>query len=591
MIIPNNNQWFQNNQSDTLGSLVGTFNVDLTTKIPNIRVTRMLQTTSQTGSNGSPVSTLSGVPVGFKWFNDGGAPKIYTVAGSRVHASVSGVPLSTFSVDATSGTPTNCSVDYSDIEVFNSNLYVTGASSLYKKTAGGSWSTNGTGLTSGSPHLLTTYGNRLYITVSNYIYSMDTSDVITTTGANSLLTIPFNYRITFIRSSSNRIWIGTINIDGGKGLIYEWDGSATQPTRSYKLDSQGALSCTIKDDIPWIVDTNGKLLVYNSGTFTEVSRLPIENEFLKSATNSGISQRFIHPNGMAVIDGNIHLLINNELINNLSSIPEFCPSGVWEYTRNTGLYHKYSISTTPLYGSAIADYGQNRLSAVGGLSDMKFVTTSTNATGTFIAGATVFVNSSTTDVGIFTNDTNPYLTGINQATQKFGYIVTTKIFSPNLTDIWQRIIPRYKKFLLSTDSIIVKYRTDDPISTDIDITWVNSTTFTTTTNLVGLEGYEVEITQATGSGLCAHISTIDVSGLLYTIHLDQSFPISVVTGKARVQNWKKLKTIQDQTSQFNDVSINQSSVWIQFKICMTFTHPKSEVNQFILINKVNQSIT
>lgn len=592
--IPANGQFIQTNRSDIFGSMVGSFNLDITTNFGKQRVTRTIQTASQNG-NGTVISnsSLSNYPVGFRVFNDGGGAKIWTVAGSRVHKSGSAIsPAASFAVDATSGTPTTCNSEASDIEVFNEALYVTtysGGDKLFKYT--GSWSENGTGLGSqSSPHMMTVYGARLYMIGNgpNVIYSMNTSDTIATSSTNTL-TLPTGFRITFLRSGSNRIWIGTI-ASTGKGSVFEWDGTSTQATRSYRLEAQGAMACVIKDDIPYVVDTNGILLTYSGGTFVELARLPVNDVFLSLATNV-LNNRPVHPNGMTVVNGRINILLNNLLGDSGGSIAEFCPSGIWEYDSEIGLYHKHSLSYTSFGGNTITDYGQNRLSGVGALSEMKLTNSASNSTGNLLAGAVVYTNASSTDAGIWTNDLFDPVTGSagEKATQAFGYFVTTKISSSAVQDTWQKLYAFHEKFLTATDKIIVKYRTSKTKPVEASITWLNTTAFTTTTDVSDyVVGDEVEITQGTGGGLCAHIIAIqEGSGSTYIVTLDETFTgVTTGTAKARFQKWRKAGVIQD-SSTFDKVNIGVDSDTIQLKIAMLSTG-KNEIRELALINQVKQ---
>ncbi len=577
--------WVQTNRSDALGSLVGSFGLDFYSNPPNIRTTRTI--TTQSG--------LSGVPIGFKQIPSGGE-YIYTVAGTSVYVNQQTVVNGTFSVDTDTGTPTTSSAN-SDIETYNGSLYVTAASGgngkLYKNALAGSWVNNNLIGTNGDgPWMMTVFEGRLYISVGTLGRIVSTTDGTTfaTTGANTLnLGTTNTLRITFLRASSNRIWIGVVANGGNKGFVYEWDGknASDTVTKAYRLESSGALACVIKDDIPWIMDTNGRLSVFSGGTFKEVARLPLNNKRIYNATAT-TNIRFIHPNGMTLANGRINLLINNVMEDSVSSIPEFCPSGIWEYDEERGLTHKYALSYLPVGTNTITDYGQNRISLAGGLSSMKTINSAASATGDLLAGATVYTNATATSACTFTNDTFDAVSGTTgqYATQGSGYIVTTLIESPEVEADWQKVFLFYEKLLTSTDSLILKYRLNKATPTDITLTWTSTSTFTTTTNVLGLEGYEVEITQGSGSGKTAHISSIDVAGSTYTIHLDDTFTGAASTAKARIQNWKKAGTIANQTVQVSEVPIGASNPWIQLKLCFLFSGP-NEFNKLTLINQAH----
>ena len=580
--IPQNNQWVQTNRSDVLGNLVGTLNVDFTKVLGNTRVNRMIQTTSQ--NNGSaPNASLTSYPVGFQIFNS----KIWTVAGAKAHQSGTVTANSSFVVDATSGTPTDCDSTQSDILVTTLGgtgyLFVTANSKLYYVTSG-SWSN--TSFTGDGPWMMTAYASRLYFTVSGLskIYSTVDGPTIVSSSDYSL-TLGTNFIPTVMRASSNRIWIGTI-AKNGKGYVFEWDGVSTQPTREYRLESQGVCSMVIKDDVPYIMDTNGRLQVYYNGTFKELARLPTDDKFFLKATDT-VNDRYIHPNGMSVCNGKINILINNKLDDSAGSIPEFCPSGIWEYDEKIGLYHKYSASYLPVSQNSVTDYGQIRVSGVGALSEMKLQNSASNATGDLMAGMTVYTDATTTDVGIFTNDTFDAVTGTYHANEACGHIVTTKIESSQIKDVWQRLVAFYERFKTSTDKITVKKRSYVQNPTEITITWVDTSSFTTTSNVLGLEGYEVQVIQGTGSSKTAHITRIDNHNTYYTVTLDDTFTGVTGTAKAVIQRWIKCGEISNQTSQHQQVNLDETSEYIQLKIAFQFTG-KNEFNKMILVNKVSQ---
>ena len=587
--LPPNGQWKQVNRGDLLGSILGSFNLDLTINPPALRTTGMVVTTVSSTLGATTVdSDLTAAPAGFRFFIANSANKIWMIAGSKVHSN-SGVVNGSFSVDATASSPTNLDSTKSDIELFNGNLYVTGGTSLYKMTNTPTWSTNGTGLSGSGTHMLCVYADRLYISNSTAasIYSMSTGDTIATSSTYTLtLTNPPSNCITFMRPVSNGIWIGVTNLNKGKAYMYLWDGSSSQVTKAVRLDAQGALACVIKDDVPWVLDSNGRLLAYNGGQFKEVARLPNNDKYFKNAI-SNVNDRFIHPNGMSVVNGRINILINNQVYDSSSSIEEFCPSGIWEYDENIGLYHKYSLNYTPSGTTTITSWGQNRVSAVGALSDMKIDDPASNANGILLAGATIYTDSTSTVSGVFINDTM-------DTRQKFGYLVTPKILTQQLEDSWKNIYIVLRRLINSTDRIMVKMRKTMADPTEATISWTSTTEFTTTTDVSAyVAGDEIEITQGKGGGLCAHITSISVAAGTYTVQIDETATgvVSGNTAKARFQKWTKLHSndFSSQSDNFARFSVNENSGWIQFKICFLFTN-KNEIYNIILSNGVNKKV-
>lgn len=598
--IPNNNQYVQTNKSDIFGNIQGSFGLDLTSKLGELGVTRTLQTTSQ-ANGGAPQSTLTSYPVGFVVHNDGSSTKIWTAVGlsgtGKPHASASAVANAGFVVDATTGVPTDCDSTLSDISLItfsggsSPTLCVTANSKLYVRTTG-NWTS--TAITAGGgPWMMTGFGGRLYMTISGVSKIISTVDGTTMIAPSNTyaLQLDLNFIPTVMRGASNRIWIGTI-AKTGKGYVYEWDGSQTQVTRGYRLEAQGCLAMVIKDGMPWLIDSNGKLLTYSNGTFIEKARLPIDSKFLLRATNS-VNNRFIHPNGMTIVDGRINILINNVLDDNGSSIPEFCPSGVWEYDDNIGLYHKHALSYTLTTTNTITDYGQNRVSGVGAISEMKLTNSATNATGNLVIGAVVYTNASATDSGIWTNDTFDAVSGTTGQynTQGGGYVVTTKILSANIKDTFNKLFSFHKKYATSSDKMKIEYRQTEATPTEASITWTSTTTFTTTTDVLALVGYEVEGIQGTGSGQTAHITTVSVNGGTYTVTVDDAFTgVTSGTAKVRIQNWTLAGTFSTQTDEIFDTNLSElASFWIELKVTFIWAR-KNKLFGLLLTNKPNQLI-
>lgn len=565
----------QTNKGNLFGDLWASFNLNLTKTLGRIRTGRMLL------NNSSAFNTDLGCPVAFKYFNS----LWWTVAGLKLHST--SATQTGFTVNTTDAGSFNdtCNSDVSDLELFNGFLFITTATDIYSFSGTVFSQKSAGGLTTNTAHMMCVYADRLYITnLFSKIYSMDTAYTLATSGSYTLSFTDSNANVlTFLRPASNKIWVGVLNTLGGKGYVYEWDGTSTQVTRSYRLESQGALAGVIKDDIPYIVDSNGRLLAYNGSSFKEVARFPVDTLLLKSATNATVNTRFIHPNGMAIVDGRINILINNLNGDNGATINENFPSGVWEYDENIGLYHKYSVTYVPKDGATadITDYGQNRVSRVGALADAKITNSGATANGQLLVGLNYYTNASSTLSGVFIDDTN-------DTVQKYGYFVTQWIAAASLRDTWQKLFLQYRKFLDSADKIICKYRTTEVASVEATITWVNTTSFTTTTNVLGKEGQEVEVIQGTGSGKTAHITTIANNAGTYTVTLDDTFTgVTTGTAKARFQAWIKLGEITGQTTESWQMPIGVTSERIQLKVCMQFTGA-DELHTVSLINKPHE---
>lgn len=582
--IPQKTVWRQDNKNDLFGDIWSSFNLDLTSKPGNLKTTRMLNVVSQEGTN----ETTIGLSVGFRYYNS------QYWAATNGTPSFAGTSRISFSISTAENISTTVSNRYSDIEIFNNVLYVSLSGTNLAKNNAGTWGT--VAITSGAsnvPHMMCVYGSRLYVVAdSGKINSMNTSETFAALGDpyTLQLTDPTSNTITFLRPTSNRIWIGTINQNGGRANVYAWDGVSTSVNETYKIDSAGALSGVVKDDTLYIVDANGKLMVFNGGGFTELDRLPINPDDYLFYPLGAYNERWIHPNGMTVQDDRILMLINNEYRGASPTTEENVPSGIWEWTKDTGLYHKYSSSYHLVTGGSVTDYGQNNVDVVGALSYIKSSSTSATDNGALLAGIATFTGSGATAQNlILIDDTNDTI-------QKYGYFVTPKIFSKNVNDIWQKIYLRFKKFLSATDKIVVKYRTSDAATlAEASITWNNGgTSFQTSSTITTWAvGNEVEVIQGVGSGKCAHITAItDLGGGVSEVELDETFTgaTATSTGKARAQTWTKLGSYSAQTDEIYSRSIDTApSNWIQFKVCLQNTG-NSYLYDLLIANNANQKI-
>ena len=585
--LPPNGQWTQLNVGDSNGSLWSTFNVDLTVKKGDVKVTRLI-TSESTSSN---LANL-GTPIGFVKLDTGYGFKYFTVAGSRVFSQLSTYTSSAFVQDATSGTPTTCSSTLSDIINYNGYLYVSTSTNAVYKNTGSTWSNFTAGGADASPHMFCSYGGRLYMTRGrSQIISWDAADTVATSGTYTL-NIPNSTEntITFIRSASDKIWVGTVNSLGGQGYIYAWDGVSGNPIK-YTLNSTGVVAGVVQDDVPYVMDNNGRLLQFNGGTFKEIARLPNYRKLIYTQALSNSNDRWMHPNGMAIIENNISLLINTkEITSNTITTEEACPSGIWEFTKETGLYHKYSFSYLDSFEQAITDCGQNRIAVAGGLAYAKPSSESSLSNGTLLAGCSYYTNNSSTKFGIFFDDNVDNFI-------KAGYLVTTKIPSSQISDTWQKTVLKYNNLINSANKIVVKFRLKDVEPTEINVTWRNTTTFFTTTDLSSYwtsgTGFEVEVVQGVGSGMCSHITGIqDVDGG-YLVTLDEVHTgvvlndISVV----RLQKWIKLGSVNDVTSTFKIMPFptTASSNYIQLKIWMLM-YGSDELKEVDVASVVSQPL-
>lgn len=573
--------YLQTNRSDKVGSLWATTNVNFQNNIGVLQLGTKLRpnTTSAQEAN-------LGLPYAFKAF-DG---RVFSICGSRVFKNTGNDVISQFSEDVSSGATTAYSVNRSDMEVYNNALVTANASNIYTKVSNGSgtgaWTNRGS--VSADYHKMRyfkKFDKLYYLTLKTQVHSMNTDFSLNTSGDYTIQLDETIGQATTIDATSDSLWIGTIKVYNSasgintieKASVLQWDGISAQITREYLIDAQAVLAITIKDDIPWIMDSNGILRKFTGSSFEEVGRLPLINELLYNATY-GDEQRFIHPNGLITTKNDtIMAFINNRIGDSSGSTKENLPSGIWEWSKENGFTHRSSITYQPVGSDTITDYGQNRISAAGALANANIYSDSVDGRGTLLVGSTYYTNASSTANGIFIDSPIPVNTPTTPEGPKKGSFITTWFQSQEVQDKWLRLWAIYKRFKNETDRIVFKYRLTEDEPTIATITWTSTTTFTTTTNITAYwtsgTGGEVEILNGTGGGNCAHITNITENAGTYTVTLDTVITgVTNGTAVARFQHWIKLfPEASGLVKSWTQMNIDAFNTEIQLKGFMTFT--------------------
>lgn len=579
--------YLQTNRSDDIGSLWSSMGLDFQSNLGTMRVApRMLTATTTVG-----LGNL-GLPVAFAYSQNA----LWAVAGSRVFVS-STAPNSGWAEDGSASAAT----DYdgkSDLAVFKGDLYASTTDELLSKSSlVGAWTSRDTLSIGSTAHPLCYFSvyNRLYYGYdSTTVKSIDTSAVVSS-GSYQLDISSTSYgSILGMVATSTSIWISCIGntSDGTEfGSILQWDGISAQITKPFPFKARYIQAMCVYKDVVYAMDGNGILSKFDGYTFSELGRLP----FVSPIPTTTYVQR----NGMIPTkNGTILVMVQNLNSGATSTYPENIPSGIWEWSEDFGFTHKFSPSYTPASSlSSISDFGQNIISAPGALFDVSTILPSgSGRNGTVLAGATYYTNASTTTNAIFVDDST-------NTVQKKGYFVTTWFNADNIQDNWSRLWSTFRRFLTATDSIVFKYRITEEDPLLATITWVNTTSFTTTTNVSayaptatgfnGTQGGEVEILQGTGGASCAHITEVTNNAGTYTVTLDTAITGATTgTAIARFQKWIKLNPTSEpaQISSYLQSGIAASNIRIQVKGCLTFTG-NGEFYKLILASNEDIKVT
>jgi len=584
----------QINRGDSIGSLWATKNIDLFSNYGVMRVSPRLLLAASVATDATFLT-----PTSIKEF-DG---RLWTLAGTKIYKNGTTEPNESWAADASTNFVTTYDETNSDMEVFNNKLYASNDAGLYQKASNGSgtgsWSVANATPNAGILQYFRKF-NRLYISeATNSIKSIDTANTYAGSG-DYTITLPSSYDILCMAETSDSIWIGTINGENlaGQGSIFRWDGVSPQPTDRYYVGGNEIVNIIVRNDVPYAIDSYGILYEFNGTAFKEVGRFPF-TEGMPMRTSTGSSnERYIHRHGTSVSKDDTILILACNLYasSNYTTSPENMSAGIWEWSEDFGMIHKYSIGYTPRETTTITDYGQTNTFVPGALYTIPIGQDTSDANGTLLCGVNYYADNdtgATASYGLFYNDSNDVI-------QKRGYFVTTWFDSIEIQDKWERLWSVYKQLLTSTDSITFKFRINevDPVD-NIAITWVDTTTFTTTgtditgygptaTGFNGTQGGEVEILQGTGSGVCAHITNIVNNAGTYTVTIDEvATGVTTGTARARFQKWIKLNpsVALDQIKQYSQYAVDASSPGIQIKCCMTFTGPDEFIKMGLVSNE------
>lgn len=594
--IPKKNYPQQVNIGDQYGDIWASWNIDLASNIGKIRTApRVHANATQNGvaTNTGPVAIIRDLP-GTYW----------AVCDQKM-LFTRDLSLTDFAADTLTGSPTtNLDERYSDAAVFNGNLIVStkgGAiSGLAKFTS--VWQPGYLYGFSGSPTLAASTPHPLCVGFTNELLVGNGNVVLSISGTAETLNtqrliLPREYEVTWIRSSNTQYWFGARNKTGSQGKVFAWDGTSEAMTADYRAGSPNVLSGVIKDEIPYIINGNGQLMVFQGAGFAEIARLPVANDPQRALATTGI-----HQNGMAIIQGNIHVLTLGNAANN-NIVYENQSAGIWEYIPQVGLYHKYGLSKyKPLESSDVYDYGSPIVNFVGALTPIE-KTGSTFLTP-FLAGARLNVRDTvedTTTIGVINQ--------ISPISPNFSHFITPRLYGEHAEEMWQKAFLTFKPLNATGDYLRLAYRTSASISvsspdigstggfnffTGVAATWSTSLVFLVNTIKFAeiAVGNEVEVLSGEGSGFSSHIATISNVGTTYTVTLENGVPSASGKFAFRVANWKKVDTVTDLTRAYKEFGVGKNSNWVQFKTSMyNHSSPNVEVEKLLVKSEPRMKIT
>ena len=412
------------------------------------------------------------------------------------------------------------------------------------------------------------------------------SDTQNDTVTYARLVLPNNLSIRHIFTTTNRAWILCHNKFGGEGAIAEWDGFSQSVNEIHKAGSVGPMTGVNYKEIPIVLNSKGFLLEYNGRGFSPMVRdgqtvaFPTV-ETLGTTMTTGTdtaAATAIHPRGITVgEDGLVYLNVGFSAVSNPKT-----SSGIFALNPMSGqLYHKHSLGR---WGDS-TDYGAQLVSGLGGL----YWVPNNVSTRSLLAGGRILTDATTSTNGVW------LLEDRTTTTPTRGYFVTQYIQAEDVKESWDIIWARFKRFMSSTNSIIIKARGTRDLSLSngniltATITWTSGTTFTVTLAAAddSLQvGDEVEVYGGGNSGYLAHITTISgAHAALQTITNDETVPTTSGTSIARFDRWKKIGTITDANVYEKFLNIGIDSSFIQFKVEMRGPAHEMELAGLVAVSK------
>lgn len=160
------------------------------------------------------------------------------------------------------------------------------------------------------------------------------------------LTIPDNFTITGAAYSNNMMGVITRGSKNqGNAFFFTWDGATTSANAGYPVADSYLIALESYRSSWAMMTSGGELLYFNGGGFQQLGTLPIftfEDDLISLGANNSIDF------------GNIMDVDGDTIYINCASLPEFSStnkpyrpgfsSGIYNYTPQTGLYHRFAPS-------------------------------------------------------------------------------------------------------------------------------------------------------------------------------------------------------------------------------------------------------
>jgi hypothetical protein len=237
----------------------------------------------------------------------------------------------------------------SDIVMFKGKPHVSGGAYLSDLNLGFStWQARRvTDLTVGVPHPLCVVEqlNSLAVGNGNAVRLYDSSYFLTQT-----LVLPSEYYAVSMRWRQNNLYIGTRHVNGGEAKMFVWDGSGSIAQYGFGCGADWIYSLCEFQSRMTIVTSAGQVRSFNGGGFDEVANFPVYYSPFSWNTTKTLNYIYgrVANRGMVAVGSSLYVNIDGSINNAAGVAPGSYlpsqPSGLWEFTAKSGLWHKAGVN-------------------------------------------------------------------------------------------------------------------------------------------------------------------------------------------------------------------------------------------------------
>lgn len=428
---------------------------------------------------------------------------------------------------------------------------------------------SGTTLTSGFPHVMEVVQSQketLFVTDKNFVRYLEKG--------NTTKNVELDSNVVACCLSgglSGAVWVGTYNEDVGDAYVYEiYAGEVVGSTpvyrQAYKIDARAVLAIWTKNNIPYIVTSNGDIQAFNGAGFQTVANFPFKfSERSLEGVLPGLVQganrsRPIHPRGVKVQNNSAFININTESVEDAYAVNTRTHSGIWEFDHTTNqITHRFGFAhASTQYGTSVQEFAYPIL-----IVDNQY---------TFLMA------------GGYDSDgdkENVYMTDPDAVNQ--GYFVTPEITSGTIADAYEAVYHKAKT-LGGSEEIVTQYRVSKRDTVYATANWTKTDTFVTTDDVSNIAvGDLIRVSHGYAGGDYANVTEISSSTNTYTVKVDREIGLAGEISYIFSDNFQKdpvAYTTED--GEWKRLGGYGTNPWIQFMVIL-----KGDIEYRQFISKSN----